>query len=330
VFFLPKPYVYITRKLDEASLTPLKEVAHIEMWPSEDEPCPREELEKQAAKVDALLTMLSDQVDEALLSKAPHVKVIANLAVGYDNIDLEAANKRNITICHTPDVLTESTADLAFALLMASARRIVEASDWIKEGNWTGWGPLLLAGADVHHKTLGIVGMGSIGTALAKRAAGFDMKVLYHNRSRKPEAEAQLGVTYAAFEDLLTQSDFIVCLTPLTPETKDMFNEKAFDLMKNSAYFINVSRGQTVDEDALYEAVTTGKIAGAGLDVFRQEPVSPSHPLTTLRNVTVLPHIGSASVETRKTMMRLCAENIALVLQGQQAKTPVRSSFQAP
>ncbi|MCA6608250.1 D-glycerate dehydrogenase [Bacillus safensis] len=322
---MTKPYVYITRKLDEASLTPLKEVAHVEMWPSEDEPCPREELETQAAKADALLTMLSDQIDEPLLSKAPNIKVVANLAVGYDNIDLEAAKKHGITVCHTPDVLTESTADLAFALLMASARRIVEASDWIKDGNWTGWGPLLLAGADVHHKTLGIVGMGSIGTALAKRAKGFNMNVLYHNRSRKPEAEAQLGVTYAAFEELLKQSDFIVCLTPLTPETKDMFNEKAFDLMKNSAYFINVSRGQTVDEDALYEAVTTGKIAGAGLDVFREEPVSPSHPLTTLRNVTVLPHIGSASVETRKTMMRLCAENIALVLQDEPAKTPVRS-----
>lgn len=322
---MTKPYVYITRKLDEASLTPLKEVAHVEMWPSEDEPCPREELETQAAKADALLTMLSDQIDEPLLSKAPNIKVVANLAVGYDNIDLEAAKKHGITVCHTPDVLTESTADLAFALLMASARRIVEASDWIKDGNWTGWGPLLLAGADVHHKTLGIVGMGSIGTALAKRAKGFNMNVLYHNRSRKPEAEAQLGVTYAAFEELLKQSDFIVCLTPLTPETKDMFNEKAFDLMKNSAYFINVSRGQTVNEDALYEAVTTGKIAGAGLDVFRQEPVSPSHPLTTLRNVTVLPHIGSASVETRKTMMRLCAENIALVLQDEPAKTPVRS-----
>ncbi|MCZ2736846.1 2-hydroxyacid dehydrogenase [Bacillus safensis] len=322
---MTKPYVYITRKLDEASLTPLKEVAHVEMWPSEDEPCPREELETQAAKADALLTMLSDQIDEPLLSKAPNIKVVANLAVGYDNIDVEAAKKRGITVCHTPDVLTESTADLAFALLMASARRIVEASDWIKDGNWTGWGPLLLAGADVHHKTLGIVGMGSIGTALAKRAKGFNMNVLYHNRSRKPEAEAQLGVTYAGFEELLKQSDFIVCLTPLTPETKDMFNEQAFDLMKNSAYFINVSRGQTVDEDALYEAVTTGKIAGAGLDVFRQEPVSPSHPLTTLRNVTVLPHIGSASVETRKTMMRLCAENIALVLQDEPAKTPVRS-----
>ncbi|CAM5540781.1 D-glycerate dehydrogenase [Bacillus safensis FO-36b] [Bacillus safensis subsp. safensis] len=321
---MPKPYVYITRKLDEASLTPLKEVAHVEMWPSEDEPCPREELKTQAAKADALLTMLSDQIDETLLSNAPNIKVVANLAVGYDNIDLEAAKKHGITVCHTPDVLTESTADLAFALLMASARRIVEASDWIKDGNWTGWGPLLLAGADVHHKTLGIVGMGSIGTALAKRAKGFNMNVLYHNRSRKPEAEVQLGVTYAAFEELLKQSDFIVCLTPLTPETKDMFNEKAFDLMKNSAYFINVSRGQTVDEDALYEAVTTGKIAGAGLDVFRQEPVSPSHPLTTLRNVTVLPHIGSASVETRKTMMRLCAENIALVLQDEPAKTPVR------
>ncbi|MCM2991275.1 D-glycerate dehydrogenase [Bacillus safensis] len=322
---MTKPYVYITRKLDEASLTPLKEVAHVEMWPSEDEPCPREELETQAAKADALLTMLSDQIDEFLLSKAPNIKVVANLAVGYDNIDLEAAKKRGITVCHTPDVLTESTADLAFALLMASARRIVEASDWIKDGNWTGWGPLLLAGADVHHKTLGIVGMGSIGTALAKRAKGFNMNVLYHNRSRKREAEAQLGVTYADFEELLKQSDFIVCLTPLTPETKDMFNEKAFDLMKNSAYFINVSRGQTVDEDALYEAVKTGKIAGAGLDVFRQEPVSPSHPLTTLRNVTVLPHIGSASVETRKTMMRLCAENIVLVLQDEPAKTPVRS-----
>ncbi|KPN14480.1 2-ketogluconate reductase [Bacillus australimaris] len=322
---MTKPYVYITRKLDEASLTPLKEVAHVEMWPSEDEPCPREELETQAAKADALLTMLSDQIDESLLSKAPNVKVVANLAVGYDNIDLKAAKNRGITVCHTPDVLTESTADLAFALLMASARRIVEASDWVKDGNWTGWGPLLLAGADVHHKTLGIVGMGSIGTALAKRAKGFNMNVLYHNRSRKPEAEAQLGVTYADFEELLKQSDFIVCLTPLTPETKDMFNEKAFDLMKNSAYFINVSRGQTVNEDALYEAVTTGKIAGAGLDVFRQEPVSPSHPLTTLRNVTVLPHIGSASVETRKTMMRLCAENIALVLQDEPAKTPVRS-----
>lgn len=322
---MTKPYVYITRKLDEASLTPLKEVAHVEMWPSEDEPCPREELETQAAKADALLTMLSDQIDEFLLSKAPNIKVVANLAVGYDNIDLKAAKKRGITVCHTPDVLTESTADLAFALLMASARRIVEASDWIKDGNWTGWGPLLLAGADVHHKTLGIVGMGSIGTALAKRAKGFNMNVLYHNRSRKREAEAQLGVTYADFEELLKQSDFIVCLTPLTPETKDMFNEKAFDLMKNSAYFINVSRGQTVDEDALYEAVKTGKIAGAGLDVFRQEPVSPSHPLTTLRNVTVLPHIGSASVETRKTMMRLCAENIVLVLQDEPAKTPVRS-----
>ncbi|MDM5299363.1 D-glycerate dehydrogenase [Bacillus pumilus] len=322
---MTKPYVFITRKLDDISLAPLKEVAHIEMWPYEDEPCPREELEKQSAKADGLLTMLSDQVDEALLSNAPNVKVVANLAVGYDNIDLEAAKKHGVTVCNTPDVLTESTADLAFALLMASARRIVEASDWIKEGKWTGWGPLLLAGADIHHKTLGIVGMGSIGTALAKRATGFDMKVLYHNRSRKPEVEAQLGVTYAGFDELLAESDFIVCLTPLTEETKRMFNEKAFDQMKQTAYFINVSRGQTVDEDALYDAVTTGKIAGAGLDVFSQEPVSPTHPLTTLHNVTVLPHIGSASVETRKKMMHLCAENISLILKGKQAKTPVQS-----
>ncbi|MEI4791054.1 D-glycerate dehydrogenase [Bacillus sp. FJAT-53060] len=321
---MSKPYVYITRKLDETSLTPLKEVAHIEMWTSEDEPCPRETLVKQSAKADGLLTMLSDQVDEALLSNAPNLKVVANLAVGYDNIDLKEAKKHGVIVCNTPDVLTESTADLAFALLMASARRIVEASDWIKEGKWTGWGPLLLAGADVHHKTLGIVGMGRIGTTLAKRATGFDMKVLYHNRSRKPEVEEQLGVTYTTFNELLIQSDFIVCLTPLTPETKQMFNEKAFDQMKNTAYFINVSRGQTVDEKALYEAVKTGKIAGAGLDVFSQEPVRPTHPLTTLHNITVLPHIGSASIETRKTMMHLCAENIALVLHDKQAKTPVQ------
>ncbi|MGE6629954.1 2-hydroxyacid dehydrogenase [Bacillus sp. NPDC077027] len=322
---MTKPYVYITRKLDDNALIPLKEAAHIEMWPHEDEPCPREELERQANRADGLLTMLSDQIDQALLDHAPNLKVVANLAVGYDNIDLKAAHANGVTACHTPDVLTESTADLAFALLISSARRIVEASDWVKEGKWTGWGPLLLAGADVHHKTLGIVGMGSIGTALAKRAKGFDMKVCYHNRTRKKEAEQQLGVTYSSFDDLLMQSDFIVCLTPLTSETENMFNADAFAKMKETAFFVNVSRGQTVDETALYDAVTTGKIAGAGLDVFRKEPVSNTHPLTQLKNVTVLPHIGSASVETRKNMMHLCAENIALVLNGKKAKTPIQA-----
>lgn len=209
--------------------------------------------------------------------------------------------------------MTESTADLTFALLLA-ARRIIEASDWIKQGKWTGWGPLLLAGADVHHKTIGIVGMGSIGRAVARRAKGFGMNILYHNRKRNPEAEKELGASYAPFDELIGQADFVVCLTPLTEETKHLFNRSAFQKMKKSAIFINVSRGQVVDERDLYDALIHNEIAGAGLDVFAEEPISKEHPLVGLPQVTALPHIGSASRETREEMMRLCAENIALVL----------------
>ncbi len=320
---MDKPFVYVTRKLPEEQLSALKEEAHIEMWEKEEEPCPRAILKEKAKKAHGLLTMLSDTIDEELLKGAPHLKVVANWAVGYDNIDVEAAQKHRVICCNTPGVLTESTADLTFALLMASARRIVEASDWIRQGKWTGWGPLLLAGADVHHKTIGIVGMGSIGQAVARRAKGFGMKILYHNRTRNPDAEAELGASYLPFDELLEQADFVVCLTPLTHETKHLFNRSAFKKMKRSAIFINVSRGQVVNEDDLYEALVEKDIAGAGLDVFAEEPVQKDHPLVSLPQVTALPHIGSAAVEPREAMMRLCAENIALVLRGKQAKTEI-------
>ncbi|WP_077735503.1 2-hydroxyacid dehydrogenase [Bacillus sonorensis] len=318
---MEKPFVYVTRALPEEQLSSLKEAAHIEMWEKEDEPCPRAVLLEKAKTAAGLLTMLSDRIDSELLSEARQLKVVANLAVGYDNIDVEAAKKHRVICCNTPGVLTESTADLTFALLMAASRRIIEASDWIKQGRWTGWGPLLLAGADVHHKTIGIVGMGSIGRAVARRAKGFGMKILYHNRSRSQEAEAELGAVYTSFPQLLEQSDFVVCLTPLTNETNHLFNRSAFQKMKRTAIFINASRGQVVDEADLYEALVNKEIRGAGLDVFAEEPISKDHPLVSLPQVTALPHIGSATNETREAMMRLCAENIALVLGGEPART---------
>jgi glyoxylate reductase len=320
---MQKPYVFITRKLPEETLVSLEVIAHVGMWPYEEEAVPREVLLKESQKADGLLTMLSDKIDKELFDNAPSLKVVANLAVGYDNIDIEAAKMKNVRVCNTPDVLTDSTADLAFSLILATARRIVESASYVKEGKWNSWGPLLLAGADVHHKTIGIVGMGRIGEAVARRAKGFDMNILYHNRSRKPEAEMKLGAVYRDFYDLLKESDFVVCLAPLTTETKGMFNREAFQAMKQSTIFINASRGASVDEEALVDALKNGVIAGAGLDVYVKEPIAADHPLLTMKQVVALPHIGSASVETRKKMSELACRNIAKVIDGKKAETPV-------
>ncbi|QTN00199.1 D-glycerate dehydrogenase [Sediminibacillus dalangtanensis] len=318
-----KPYLYVTRKLPEEIIRPFRRQFDIQMWLYEEKPINREALERETKHADAILTMLSDQIDRSLLEQAENLKIIANLAVGYDNIDLSAAKDRGITVSNTPDVLTETTADLTFALLMATARRIVEAARFIEQGSWNNWAPFLMAGKDVHHKTLGIVGMGRIGEALARRARGFSMDVLYHNRSRHLQAEESLGVHYAEFESLLEQADYVVCLAPLTEETKHMFDKEAFSRMKKSAFFINASRGKNVDEKALYHALINEEIAGAGLDVFEDEPIDSSHPLLALQQVTCLPHIGSATIETRNRMIELCLENIALVLSGKKAKTLV-------
>lgn len=320
---MPRPYIYITRKCSEEQLKPLYEFADVEMWPEEETPCPREILLEKAEKAEGLLTMLSDSIDKELLDKAEQLRVVANLAVGYDNIDVQYANSKGIVVCNTPDILTDTTADLTFGLLLATARRLIEASDFVKQNQWKSWGPLLLAGLDVHHKTIGIVGMGKIGQAVAKRATGFEMKILYHNRSRNDKAETTLGALYSSFDELLIASDFIVCLAPLTNETKELFNKDAFKKMKKSAIFINASRGAVVNEDDLYEALVNGEIAGAGLDVFLKEPIGADHPLIGLHNVVALPHIGSASYETRYSMMNLCAINISAVLNGDEPKTKV-------
>lgn len=320
---MQKPYVYVTRKLPEETLAELKKRAEVNMWPHEEKAVPREVLMAEAKKADALLTMLSDKIDADLLKGASSLKVIANLAVGYDNIDISSAANLGITVCNTPDVLTDSTADLAFSLILATARRIVESANYVKEGKWDSWGPLLLAGADVHHKTIGIVGMGRIGEAVARRAKGFDMKILYYNRNRKPEAELSLDAEYREFHELLKESDFVVSLAPLTSETKGMFNREAFQSMKESAIFINAGRGASVDEDALVEALKRKTIAGAGLDVFVKEPIDPEHPLLTMNQVVALPHIGSASVETRMKMAELACRNISNILDGKDPETPV-------
>ncbi|CAN7223993.1 2-hydroxyacid dehydrogenase [Rossellomorea sp. LjRoot5] len=319
-----KPFIYITRKLPEAVVAPLKSEFEVEMWGREDAPVPRDILLEKAEKASALLTMLSDKVDLELLGNATSLKVVANLAVGFDNIDLEAAKEKGVTITNTPDVLTETTADLTFALLMATARRIVEADRYIKEGKWESWSPLLLAGMDIHHKTMGIVGMGSIGEAVARRAQGFNMEVLYHNRSRKPKAEETLGVRYVSFDALLAESDFVVVLAPLNAETQGMFQKDQFNKMKKTAIFINAARGAIVNEAALLQALKRGDIAGAGLDVFETEPINEDHPLLQFDQVVAIPHIGSSSKDTRHDMMTLCVENIQAVLKGDNPKTAVK------
>jgi len=322
-----KPYIYITRKIPDAVIQTLQQKYEVKMWDYDDIPVPREVLKAEAGKADALLTMLSDTMDEEILTNSGNLKVIANNAVGYNNIDVELASRLGIAVCNTPDVLTDTTADLTFGLLMAAARRLVEASDYIKADQWKGWSPFLFAGHDIHHKTIGIVGMGRIGETVAKRATGFEMNILYHNRTRKPEAERNVGAVYVSFEELIKKSDFIVCLTPLTEETRNLFTRDVFKKMKKSAIFINVSRGQVVDENALYEALTAGDIAGAGLDVFEKEPIAASHPLLSLPNVTALPHIGSSSLETRLAMLELCIENIERGLTREMPKTLVNKEW---
>ncbi|GAA0326685.1 D-glycerate dehydrogenase [Bacillus carboniphilus] len=316
--------ILITRKLPEEFVNPLKDEYEIVMWNSEEQPASIDFLKKEVEDASALFSMLSDPINEELLSLGKKLKVVANLAVGYDNIDVKAANQKGITVCNTPDILSDTTADLTFSLLMATARRIVEAAEYVKQGKWESWSPFLLAGRDIHHKTIGIVGMGKIGEAIAKRATGFDMEILYYNRSRKLEAEERLGAHYRDFDSLIKDSDFVVCMTPFTPETKGLFGESEFRKMKRTAIFVNASRGAVVDEDALLAALEVGEIAGAGLDVFVKEPISGEHPLLKLPNVVALPHIGSASIETRSAMIELCFENIRRVIQGKQPKTEVK------
>lgn len=319
-----KPVIYITRKIPEDILQPYRDAFDFRMWEKENEPVPRDVLLREIASVDGVFCLLSEKIDHEFLAAAGNLKVVANMAVGYDNIDIQAANEHGVIVTNTPDVLTETTADLTFALMMAAARRIVEASDYIRDGKWEYWTPYLLAGSDIHDKTIGIVGMGRIGEAVARRAKGFGMSILYHTRTRKEQAEQELGVAHRGFTELLEEADFVISLVPLNEQTDKMFNQEAFGNMKSSVIFVNASRGGVVDENALLEALKSNEIQGAGLDVFANEPISPEHPLTGLDNVVCLPHIGSASTDTRTKMIELCLDNLKAVLNGQEAITPVR------
>lgn len=312
-----KPKIFVSRLIDRDALDMIAEVAEIEVWRDELPP-PYEVLLEKVKDVDGLLSLLSDRVDTTLMDAAPRLKVISNLAVGYDNIDITEATKRGIQVGNTPGVLTETTADIAFALLMAAARRVVEADRHVRKGQWKTWGPMILLGQDIHHATLGIIGLGRIGIEIAKRARGFNMNVLYHDVVRNEEGERQLGVKYISeLNELLSTSDFISVHVPLLPGTHHLIGASEFALMKPTAIFINTSRGPVVDQKALYEALGSGKIFAAGIDVTEVEPISTDDPLLTLGNVVITPHIASASVHTRKNMAMMAAENLLAGLRGE-------------
>ncbi|NYF23354.1 D-glycerate dehydrogenase [Sporosarcina sp. JAI121] len=318
-----KPIIFITRKLDNRVVAPLQEKFNVRMWESESESVPRAVLLKEVAEVDALWTVVSDSVDRELLETGKKLKIVANMAVGYNNVDLDAAREHGVFVTNTPGVLTETTADLAFALLLATARKLIFAESEVRKGNWNSWSPMQYTGMDVSGATIGIIGMGRIGEAVARRAKGFDMRVLYNNRNRKREAEAEHGFEFMELDRLLAEADFVVTLAPHTPETVGLISARELGLMKSTAVLINVSRGGIVDETDLYEALKDGTIWAAGLDVFETEPVPLDNPLLTLPNVTVLPHIGSASIKTRLAMMNLNAQAITAVLEGREPENRI-------
>jgi len=306
--------VYVTRMVPGPGISILKEKADVEVSPG-DLPVPREVLMEKVRDIDGLLCLLTDKIDKEVIAAAKKLSVIANYAVGHDNVDIEAATKRGIAVTNTPEVLTETTADLAWSLLMAVARRIVEADRFTRDGRYRAWSPTLLLGKDVHGKILGIVGAGRIGSAVAKRAAGFGMRILYYDTERKPEIEKETGARYSAFEDLLGESDFISVHLPLSGATRHMIGERELKMMKRSAILINTSRGPVVKESDLVRALADGTIAGAGLDVYEAEPAL-AKGLASLENAVLAPHIGSGSEATRSEMARLAAASIVDRLEG--------------
>lgn len=308
--------VFVTRQISEEALEILRREAQVEVHLG-NFPCPREEIMEQAKNAHGLVTMLNDRIDAEIINHGENLIVISNVAVGYDNIDVEAATRRGIYVTNTPGVLDDATADLAFALLLSIARRIPEADSFVRSGLWKGWDPNLLLGSDLKGKTLGIIGLGRIGSEVARRAKCFKMNVIYYQRQRDIEKEKSIGVKYVSLDELLSTSDYVSLHVPLTSETRGMIGRKEINKMKNTAYLINTSRGPVVDEGALYDALKEGRIKGAALDVFLKEPVDPKNPLLKLKNLVVTPHIGSATVETRRRMAILAAENTVKALKNE-------------
>ncbi|HNS51349.1 MAG TPA: D-glycerate dehydrogenase [Anaerolineae bacterium] len=312
-----KPKVFVTRIIPDGGLDLVRQACDARIWQDETPP-PRAVLLDQVEGMDGLLCLLTDPIDAGVMDAAgPQLRVISNLAVGYDNVDLRAATARGIPVGNTPGVLTETTADLAFALIMASARRLVEGVDYVRAGHWRTWGPMLLLGHDVHGATLGIVGMGRIGQALARRAAGFDMQVVYHDPYCDEEKGASLGAAVrCTLDELLAESDFVSLHVPLGPDTHHLIDAAALGKMKRTAVLVNTSRGPVVDGGALYDALASGRIAYAALDVTDPEPLPAGHRLLALPNCLVVPHIASASWATRTRMAVMAAENLLAGLRG--------------
>lgn len=312
-----RPLVFVTRRIPEEGLTLVRQACEIRLWEGELPP-PKDVLLREVPACDGLLCLLTDPIDAEVIAAGTRLRVISQMAVGVDNIDLRAATARGIPVGHTPGVLTEATADFTFALLMAAARRIPEGVDYVRAGKWRTWEPMGLLGVDVWGATLGIVGMGRIGTAVARRARGFAMRILYYDPTRRPELEAELGAEYAELDDLLAQADFVTLHCPLTPQTRHLINEAALRRMKPTAILINAARGPVVDTDALLCALSEGWIRAAALDVTDPEPLPPDHPLLSLSNCIVVPHIASATISTRNRMARMAAENLLAGLRGER------------
>ena len=316
-----RPKILVTQKVPEPAYPLLEAIGDVEANPVEGNIWSYEELLRRGPGHDYIYSVLTDNIDahflETCAAAAPRLKMVANMAVGYNNIDVDAATRLGIAVSNTPGVLSDTTGDLAFALLMATARHIPEAERYLRAGKYTGWGPLLFCGAEVHHSTLGLIGAGRIGKIISKRASGFEMKVLYYDVHRmSPEEEAAHNLTYMPMDEILQQSDFISVHTPYMPSTHHLISTREFNLMKPTAILINTARGPIVDEKALVKALQAGMIAGAGLDVFENEPaVEPE--LLTMENVVLLPHIASASLKTRTLMATMASDNLVAHYRGQ-------------
>ena len=312
--------VLVTREIPEAGLDVLE---GFEVRVLSERPPERGDLLEAVRGASGILSTVTEKMDAEVMDAAgDDLKVIANMAVGYDNVDLEGAKERGVVVTNTPEVLTETTADTTFLLLLAAARRLGEAERLLRAGKWDAWGPKQLLGPDVWGKKLGLVGLGRIGQAVARRASGFEMEILYYDKYRNEDIEENLGARYLELDDLLQESDFVSIHTPLTPETRHLISERELGLMQPTAVLVNASRGPVVDEAALVDALENRRIFAAGLDVYEEEP--RVHPgLLELENAVLAPHIGSASIETRNKMATLAAENLAAVLRGEEPKTPV-------
>jgi glyoxylate reductase len=317
---LVKPRVFITRELFDDVTQRISEYYDVEVWDRYQAP-PHDVLLSKVKEVDALISLLSDRIDCGLLSSAPKLRIVAQLAVGFDNIDLECATRRGIYVTNTPGVLTEATAEFTWTLILSTARRVIEGDIFVRFGEWwrlkTAWHPKMLLGTELRGKTLGIVGLGRIGKRVAEIGVkGFGMRVLYYDPRRDLEAERELGVEFRSLEEVFKESDVVSIHVPLTPETRWLVGEGLLRLMKKNAILINTSRGGVVDTKALIKALQEGWIAGAGLDVYEEEPLPPNHPLTAFKNVVLAPHAASATYEARHGMAETVAENLIAFYEG--------------